>query len=67
MDLRYLPDLSDMTRTRDEIQECRRRLKAEYGKLFDSMRGTETNFTAKRCDVDSLGHLQTGSSLKNKG
>jgi hypothetical protein len=26
-----------MTRTRDEIVESRRRLRAEYGKLFDSM------------------------------
>ncbi len=26
-----------MTRTRDEIHESRRRLKAEYGKLFDSI------------------------------
>src|SRR5487761_178959 len=26
-----------MTRTRDEILESRRRLRAEYGKLFDSM------------------------------
>jgi hypothetical protein len=43
-----------MTRTRGEIQESRRYLEAEYGKLFDSMHENETNFTAKRCDVDSL-------------
>jgi hypothetical protein len=41
-------------RTRDEIQESRRHLEAEYGKLFDSMHENETNFTAKCWDVDSL-------------
>ncbi len=28
--------------------------KRKYGKLLDSMHENETNFTAKRCDVDSL-------------
>src|SRR5882762_4045103 len=51
-----------MTRTRDEIQESRRCLKAECGKLFDSTHGTETNFTTKRCDVDSL--VSTGTKTR---
>jgi hypothetical protein len=48
-----------MTRTRDEIQENRRQLEAEYGKLFDSMHENETNFAAKRCDADSLVSTRT--------
>jgi hypothetical protein len=57
-------NLNDMTRT---VMKFRKAVAAskrntENGKLFDSMHGTETNFTAKRCDVDSL--VSTGTKTR---